>query len=85
MDRMPGVHAELSETGVRSGPVIITPTGIFVHSIDDPDFRAEGTIRRAGEQQHAPVICWPRSRSQLNRSVWPQGPRQEMTTNATQC
>jgi hypothetical protein len=65
--------------------VIITPTGIFRHSIDDPDFRAEGTIRRAGEQQYAPVICWPRSQPQLNRSARPQGLRQEMTTNLTQC
>jgi hypothetical protein len=29
-----------------------------------------------------PLICWPRSHQQLNRSVRPQGPLQEMTTNA---
>jgi hypothetical protein len=35
---------------------------------------------RPGDQQYAPVICWPRSRPQLNRSARPQGPHQEMTT-----
>jgi hypothetical protein len=37
------------------------------------------------KQQYAPVIWWPRSRPQLNRSVRPRGLLQEMTTMAMQC